>query len=682
MCGIAGFLAPDRRLAETELSSIARGMADTLRHRGPDSSGIWSDPEAGVALGHRRLSIIDLSPEGHQPMASASGRFVISFNGEIYNFPVLRRELEGLGIAFRGHSDTEVLLAAIDAWGLDGALPKLAGMFAFALWDRRSRTLHLVRDRLGKKPLYFGWAGRDLVFASELKAFYEHPAFVPEIDRGAQVLLLRHGYVPAPLSIYCGVFKLPPAGWLAIPPGIEGLRGSSLSDRVRFYWSARAVAERGIAEPLELDEQEAIDQISRLIGRAVGERMIADVPLGALLSGGIDSSTVVAFMQQQASRPVKTFSIGFHESGYDEAADAEPIARHLGTDHTELYVTPDQARAVIPRLPEIYDEPFADRSQIPTFLVAQLARQDVTVALSGDGGDEVFGGYNRHFYGPWVWRRISSWPLSTRKQFARLVTAIPPRSWDTAAGYLYQLLPRSSRQPTPGYRLHKLAGLMAADSPQAIYRRLTSYWQDPASLVIDGGDPATADERVGLPEGADFAQMMMYLDEVTYLPDDILAKVDRASMAVSLEVRAPLLDHRLIEFAWRLPGSMKIRQRQGKWILRQVLDRHVPRQLVDRPKQGFDVPIDSWLRGPLRDWAETMLDPSRLAAEGFAPGSIRAAWSEHLNGARNLGETLWPVLMFQAWRERWGGLARDDRLSRLPAARPRPESAEADAIEA
>jgi asparagine synthase (glutamine-hydrolysing) len=635
-------------------------MADTLRHRGPDSSGLWSEPEAGVAFGHRRLSIIDLSPEGHQPMASASGRFIITYNGEIYNFRELRRELEGLGCAFRGHSDTEVLLAAVDSWGLEAALPKLAGMFAFALWDQKTRTLHLVRDRMGKKPLYYGWAGRDLVFASELKAFYQHPAFEPEINRAAQVLFLRHGCIPAPHSIYRGVSKLPPAGRLSVPAQADGLQNADLRDRVRFYWSAREVAERGLAEPAALSEREAVDHVDRLIGQGVRERMVADVPLGALLSGGIDSSTVVAFMQQHASRPVKTFSIGFHETGYDEAADAETVARHLGTDHTELYVTPDQAQATIPHLPEIYDEPFADRSQIPTFLVAQLARQHVTVALSGDGGDEVFGGYNRHFYGPWLWHRLRPWPPAIRERLAGMITAVPPRGWDAAAGYLYQLLPRSSRQPTPGYRLHKLAGLMAVDSPQAMYRRLTSYWQEPASLVINGNDPAEAGAPPAVPEGADFAHTMMYLDQVGYLPDDILVKVDRASMAVSLEVRAPLLDHRLVEFAWRLPGAMKVRQRQGKWILRQVLERYVPRQLVDRPKQGFEVPIDAWLRGPLRDWAEALLDAGRLATEGFfTPAPIRAAWAEHLSGIRNRGEDLWAVLMFQAWHEHW--------LARRPA---------------
>jgi asparagine synthase (glutamine-hydrolysing) len=652
MCGITGCLSPDHRLGDAELLGIAQRMADTLYRRGPDSSGTWCDSEAGVAFGHRRLSIIDLSREGHQPMVSASGRFVITYNGEIYNFLSLRRELEAVGCAFGGHSDTEVLLAAIDAWGLDAALPKVAGMFAFGLWDRKSRTLHLVSDRMGKKPLYYGWAGRHLLFASELKAFYEHPGFVPEINRGAQVLFLRHGYIPAPHSIYRGVFKLPAAAHLTLVAQREALQDIDLCDRVRFYWSARGVAERGLAEPLALSEEEAIDHVDRLIGEVVRVRMVADVPLGALLSGGIDSSMVVASMQQHASRPVRTFSIGFLERGYDEAANAAAVAHHLGTDHTDLYVTPEQAQSVIPRLPEIYDEPFADRSQIPTFLVAQLARQHVTVALSGDGGDEVFGGYNRHFYAPWLWHHFRPWPQAIRKRLAALITAVPPRGWDTAAEYLYRLLPRSSRQPTPGYRLHKLAGLIVVDSPQAMYSRLTSYWRE-RPPVLDGNGTAEIVPQA-IPHGADFAHAMMYLDEVRYLPDDILVKVDRASMAVSLEVRAPLLDHRLVEFAWRLPGAMKVRQRQGKWILRQVLQRYVPPQLVARPKQGFGVPIDAWLRGPLRDWAEALLHPDRLRREGFfAPAQIRAAWTEHLGGAHDLGEDIWTVLMFQAWQERW-----------------------------
>jgi asparagine synthase (glutamine-hydrolysing) len=672
MCGIAGLLSPDCRLGETALSNIAQQMADTLRHRGPDSSGVWSDPDAGVAFGHRRLSIIDLSREGHQPMTSGSGRFVITYNGEIYNFRELTRELEAKGHQFRGHSDTEVLLAAVDAWGLNGALPKLAGMFAFALWDRKSRILYLVRDRLGKKPLYFGWAGRDLIFASELKAFYEHPDFAPDVDRGALTLLLRHGCVPSPYSIYRGILKLPPGNQLSFPwtdPTIA--RESDLRPRMRPYWSLAEAARRGVEGPFGHGPEAAVDALDDLLSQVVAERMISDVPLGALLSGGIDSSTVVALMQKQSSRPIKTFSIGFHESGYNEASAAKHVASYLGTDHTELYVTPEQAQAVIPRLPEIYDEPFADRSQIATFLVAQLARRDVTVAMSGDGGDEVFGGYNRHFYGPWLWKRIKPWPKELRRGAAAALIAVSPRAWDAAARQALRVLPRSGRQPTPGYHIHKLADLLTSDGCDSIYRRLTSYWHDPASLVVDGHEPPTILTEPGrTPLGADFSSEMMYLDAATYLPDDILVKVDRASMAVSLEVRAPLLDHRVVEFAWRLPTSMKVSGREGKRVLRHLLERYVPRALVDRPKQGFDVPLGAWLRGPLRDWAEAMLEPQRLLREEYLrPEPIQTAWTEHLNGMRDRAWALWPVLMFQTWRERWDGPIRDVRL----AGQPRPE---------
>jgi asparagine synthase (glutamine-hydrolysing) len=666
MCGLAGLISFRQSGWDgLDLASTVRRMADAMRHRGPDDGGVWVDSEAGVALGHRRLAIIDLSREGHQPMASASGRFVVTYNGEIYNHRTLRRELEDLGCRFRGHSDTEVLLEAIDCWGLEATLPKLVGMFAFALWERQARSLHLVSDRLGKKPLYFGWAGSDFAFASELKAFHQHPGFAPEVDRDALTLLLRHGCIPSPYAIYKGVSKLPPASRLALPFGDGSMaRAADLRARLRSYWSLVDVARRGAEDPFAHGPEAAVDALDEIIGRATAERMVADVPLGALLSGGVDSTTVVALMQRQSNRPVKTFSIGFHEAGYDEASDAKRVASHLGTDHTELYVTPQQAQEVIPRLPEIYDEPFADRSQVPTFLVAQLARQEVTVALSGDGGDEIFGGYNRHVYGPWLWQRIGPLPLPVRRGAAAALTTISPGAWDAAAQQAFRVLPRSRRQPMPGYRIHKFADLLGVEGPDAMYRRLTSHWEQPETLVIGGREPPTViTDMAGMPLGADFTSIMMQLDAMTYLPDDILTKVDRASMAVSLEVRAPLLDHRVVEFAWRLPSIMKVRGRQGKWVLRQVLDRYVPRHLTDRPKQGFDVPVDAWLRGPLRDWAEALLRPEKLAMQGFfRPEPVTTAWRDHLSGARDRGSELWAVLMFQAWQERWlPGLARPGR---------------------
>ena len=653
MCGLAGVVAI-REGAGAELSVTVQRMNQVLRHRGPDSDGIWVDAKAGVALGHRRLAIIDLTEEGHQPMHSASGRFVIVYNGEIYNFGLLSAELKSLGQSFRGHSDTEVLLAAVETWGLEPALQKLVGMFAFALWDRRTQTLHLVRDRLGKKPLYFGWAGQDLVFASELKSFHEHPDFVPEVDRRALALFLRYGYVPVPHSIYCGVFKLKPGSSLSLPAAAIGaLRTGNLLTHVRDYWSVAEVAQRGLAAPLALSEAEAVEQLDELLDRVIADRMVADVPLGALLSGGIDSSTVVAFMQRRSARRIRTFSIGFHERGYDEAAGAKRVADHLGTDHTELYVTPTEAQAVIPSLPEIYDEPFADSSQIPTFLLSQLARNEVTVALSGDGGDEILGGYNRYVLTSWVWQRMRLCPRVIRQGLAASLAMIPPAGWDKVARGLDRMVPRAAQQPRPGYQMAKFASLLAADGPDALYRLVTARWLEPSAVVLGDLEPPLA-ELAERPRLTDSTDRLMLSDAIGYLPDDILVKVDRASMAVSLEVRAPLLDHRLVEFAWRLPRTMKIRGREGKWVLRQVLYRHVPQELVDRPKQGFDVPLDTWLRGPLRDWAEGMLAPARLAAEGFFdPLPIRDLWSQHLAGRRNWAIRLWPILMFQAWQERW-----------------------------
>lgn len=650
MCGFAGFIDFSPSRSGDELRTVVGDMAATLVHRGPDDAGEWVDAEAGAALGFRRLAILDLTPGGHQPMASASGRYVITFNGEVYNFAAIRRELESSGAApaFRGHSDTEVILAAIEAWGVQAAVRRFLGMFALALWDRRDRRLYLIRDRLGVKPLYYGWAGKVFLFASELKALHAYPGFRPEVDRDVLTLFLRHLYVPAPYSIWKGVSKLLPGTILTISGPSSAVPTS--------YWSARQAVETGIADPFRGSQDEAIEQLEVLLRDAVGLRMIADVPLGVFLSGGIDSSTVVALMQVQSSRPVKTFTIGFQESDYDEARYAREVARHLGTEHHELYVTPAQAQAVIPRLPSLYDEPFADSSQIPTFLVSQLARQHVTVALSGDGGDEMFGGYNRYFWGRSIWNKVGWLPALSRNWAARLLTSVSPSTWDRLLQQFNPLLPPRVRVRTPGDKLAKLGEVIGAATADEMYHRLISCWKTPTAVVADGVEPPTLlNEAAQWPPTLDFTHRMMYLDLMTYLPDDILVKVDRASMGVSLEAREPLLDHRIVEFAWKLPLAMKVRGAKGKWLLRQVLYRHVPPELIDRPKTGFGLPVGSWLRGPLRDWAESLLAEARLRREGFFHAApIRTKWKEHLSGRRSWHYYLWGVLMFQAWLEQWG----------------------------
>ncbi|HQU17250.1 MAG TPA: asparagine synthase (glutamine-hydrolyzing) [Gammaproteobacteria bacterium] len=650
MCGIVGLVDLGGESVGGVLQHAVGAMADALRHRGPDDAGTWVDASAGVALAHRRLSILDLSAAGHQPMVSADGRRVLVFNGEIYNFRALRSELEKHGIGFRGHSDTEVLLAAIGLWGMEEALAKSNGMFAFALWDRRERTLSLARDRVGEKPLYYGWVGGDFVFASELKALRVHPRWRGEVDRGALTLLLRHNYIPAPYSIYQGIHKLPPGHWLTLSPSARDEQGGV---QVVPYWSAREVAESGARDPFRGTTQEAADGLETLLRDAVRLRLEADVPVGAFLSGGIDSSITVALMQQESRSPVRTFSIGFHESEYNEAHHAKAVAAHLGTEHTELYVTAREAMEVIPRLPEIFDEPFADSSQIPTFLVSEMTRRHVTVSLSGDGGDELFGGYNRYFLGRSLWNKIGWMPARARAVVASGIRAVGPARTGRVLNAVQAALPARLRIQNPGDKLDKLAKILAEPNPDALYHGLVSHWQRPAEVVIGGHEPPTAvTDRDGWARLPDFTERMMYLDLVSYLPDDILVKVDRASMAVSLESRIPLLDPRLIEFAWRLPLALKVRNGEGKWLLRQVLYRHVPRALIDRPKTGFGVPIDTWLRGPLRDWCEALLDPARLAREGyFEPEPIRAKWEEHLSGRRNWHYYLWDVLMFQAWLE-------------------------------
>jgi len=646
MCGLAGFLS-EKQIESAD--GLLQSMAGCISHRGPDASGYWHDDAAGVGLAHRRLSILDLSEAGSQPMHSPSGRFVIVFNGEIYNHNDIRQRLQAsspIALAWRGHSDTETLLAGFDSLGIQATIEMAIGMFAFALWDRQTGTLTLGRDRLGEKPLYYGWQGGTFLFGSELKAMRAHPAFKAEVSRGALSLFMRHAYIPAPYSIYEGISKLPPGCLL------------SVSRREREpvfsrYWSGAAVAEGGVANPYAGSDGQAVDEFEALLKDAVGRQMVADVPLGAFLSGGIDSSTVVALMQAQSSRPVKTFTIGFHEEGYNEAEHALAVANHLGTDHTELYVTAAQAMGVIARLPALYDEPFADSSQIPTFLVSQLARQHVTVSLSGDAGDELFCGYNRYQLTHKLWRKLSHIPLPLRQLLAKALTSVSPDAWNRIAGAVEPVLPRMARVAQPGDKLHKGAGVLASESADDLYLGLVSQWQDPAEVVINGPEPSTqlSGNSPSL-TGLDDVQRMMALDLLTYLPDDILAKVDRAAMGVSLETRVPFLDHRIVEWAWRLPQAMKLREGQSKWILRQVLYRHVPRELIERPKRGFSVPVDAWLRGPLRSWAESLLDESRLKKEGyFHPGPIRQKWREHLSGRRNWQYQLWNVLMFQMWLE-------------------------------
>lgn len=643
MCGLAGFLSESYG---QNAQLLLQQMAGTIVSRGPDDVGVWYDA-AGIGLAHRRLSILDLSPAGHQPMACATGRYVLAFNGEIYNHQVLRKELKGFD--WRGHSDTETLLAGFVAWGVRATVERCIGMFAFAVWDRQESVLTLGRDRLGEKPLYYGWQGQGrescFLFGSELKALKAHPAFQSDVDRDALALMMRHNHINAPHSIYQNIFKLPPGYLLTV----------SLARRepqLEQYWSLPQVAEAGVGGLLQGSTEEITDELEVLLKSAVRQQMLADVPLGAFLSGGIDSSTIVALMQAQSSRPVKTFSIGFHEEGYNEAVHAKAVAQHLGTEHTELYVTPQQALDVIPKLPSLYCEPFADSSQIPTFLVSQLARQHVTVSLSGDAGDELFCGYGRYPQAINLWSKVSRLPLSLRQPTATAIRALPPSSWDLLQSVLRPLLPASLKSANLNDKMKKGAELLASQSADDLYSLLVSHW-NPRQLVLGATEPSTFLRGDRLPlNGLDNIQRMMALDAITYLPGDILAKVDRAAMGVSLETRVPFLDHRVVEFAWRIPQSMKLKEGVGKWILRQVLYRHVPKELIERPKMGFGVPIDSWLRGPLRDWAESLLDESRLRQEGFFnPAPIRQKWAEHLSGKRNWQHHLWDVLMFQAWLE-------------------------------
>jgi len=641
VCGIAGCWDSRGSEEADALRRTGQRMADVLYHRGPDDAGTFEEPSAGLVLAFRRLAIIDLSEAGHQPMSSACGRYVIVYNGEVYNHMLLRAELEP-HINFRGHSDTEVVLGGFTHWGIRATVERLNGMFGFAVWDRVTRTLTLGRDRFGEKPLYYGRVAGRFLFGSELKALRAVEGFHASLDRGALALFMRHGCIPAPHTIYDGVHKLPPGCLLDVLDGIPG-------DPIP-YWSAVEQAETGVSSTLTGSERALEEELHALLYDAVGTRMEADVPLGAFLSGGIDSSLVVALMQAQSTTPVKTFSIGFTEADYNEATFARQVASHLGTDHTELYVTPADALAVVPLLPTVYDEPFADSSQVPTYLVSQLARRDVTVSLSGDGGDELFGGYTRYALLADMWHRLQRIPLPVRKAGAGMLAGIPARRWDAIFQTAGPMLPSRARVSRPGEKLHKLATALHFQTPEDVYLQLVSLWRDPSHVVLDGQEPPTA-LTSGAPSPFTNAGLRaMQLDAITYLPDDILVKVDRAAMAASLETRVPLLDHRIYEMAWRLPDDLRNRPGHGKYLLRKVLDRYVPRTMFERPKMGFGVPVGSWLRGPLREWGEDLLSPSMLRSQGLLDAQVvRGAWADHLSGRSDRTYELWSVLMLQAW---------------------------------
>ena len=645
MCGIVGFIDKNGSFDKYKQQSIISNMTETLAHRGPDDDGcFW---HFGVALGHRRLSIVDLSSHGSQPMTACSGRYVIVFNGEIYNHLLLREKINKLNpdIIWYGCSDTETLLTCIDIWGLEKTIKNCNGMFAFALLDKRDDAIYLVRDRMGEKPLYYGVQKGVFLFASELKALKKHPAFQGEIDRDSLALQLKYNYIPSPYSIYKGVNKLIPGTILKIPVNIKF---NSIEDmgEPKPYWSLKEVAMNAKSNIFTGSPSEAVNNLDKLLLRSVKEQMEADVPLGAFLSGGIDSSLIVSLMQSLSSSPVKTFSIGFEEGGYNEAVHAKKIAKHLKTEHTELYVSAQDAINVIPKLSNLYDEPFSDSSQIPTYLVSEMAKKSVSVSLSGDAGDELFGGYNRYLWSEKIWSKVKLMPVSVRIFIAWGMTSISPKIWNKILSQIVFL-------PLPGDKIHKLASLLPASSAEDFYFHLVSNWYDVSNIVLGSKGRLAPVEREGLmQELGSIEQNMMYLDSISYLPDDILVKVDRAAMGVSLETRIPFLNHQVVEFAYQLPLSMKINAGQSKWILRQVLDKYIPRVMMERPKMGFAVPIDIWLRGPLRDWAESLLNESRLREEGFFnPELIREKWGEHLSGSRNWHHHLWSVLMFQSWLE-------------------------------
>jgi asparagine synthase (glutamine-hydrolysing) len=650
MCGIAGLFDPRRRSSSDLLGRQAASMADALTHRGPDDEGTWIDPDGRVVFGHRRLAVVDLSPQGHQPMVSPDGRWVICFNGEIYNFAALRRRLVSEGLALRGGSDTEVLLGAIQNWGLGRALDASEGMFALAVWDRQLRQLHLARDRFGEKPVYYGWVGERLAFASELKALHRLPDFSPTLDRNAVALFLRHNCIPAPLTAYDGVVKLRPGQVVTFPADTE----PGTLPVPATYWSAQTAVEDARRQPLSGPTEQLVDEMESTLSKAVSDRMVADVPVGAFLSGGVDSSLVVALMQQQSDRPVHTFTVGFADRAFDESEEAAAVARHLGTDHTLLRVSDSDAADVIPQLPEIWDEPFGDVSQIPVLLVSRLARSQVTVALSGDAGDELFAGYNRHAWLERLWRQASVLPDPARRWTGRTLGRVPPELVERA-GRMTRALPVGWQIRNPSTKVAKVGKVLASSGLEDAYFSLVSHWDEAESMVL-GSEPATttASDPSQWPALSGMTEQMLWLDLVGYLPDDILVKLDRAAMATSLETRVPFLDRDVFDMAWRLPMDLKLRDGVTKWILRQVLYRQVPASLIDRPKMGFGLPIGSWLRGPLRPWAEELLGEGRLRAQGLLdPVPVRRAWQQHLSGRRDRAYELWDVLALQAWIDQW-----------------------------
>lgn len=651
MCGIAGFCSKKNNIV---ISDTIRSMANKIEHRGPDDEGFWLDTNSGVALGHRRLSIIDLSPTGHQPMLSHSGRYVIAYNGEVYNYRDVVNDMaecshKTIGsLSFKGSSDTEVILEAIELFGLEKAVKSFTGMFAFALYDRKEKKIHLVRDRAGEKPLYYGFVNSAFVFASELKSIRTFPGFKNEINRDVVSLYFRHNYIPAPYSIYKDIYKLTPASILTMDINHLG------EPDIIPYWSALNIAQAGVSNRFTGSEDEAASQLEVLLRKSIRGQMISDVPLGAFLSGGIDSSLIVSLMQAECSRPVKTFTIGFGEKEFNEAVEAKKVAAHLGTEHAELYVSPEEARSVIPKLPDLYDEPFSDSSQIPTFLVSKLAREHVAVSLSGDGGDELFGGYPRYFETYRRWSKIDRIPRGARELAAKTAMSISPGNWDKFYNALSFALPLKYKDKLVGDKVHKLAGTLASKNARCIYDDYIVHWPNSLDLVMESGKLSTilsmSDDSLIFDDQRSF---MMYLDLVTYLPDCILAKVDRAAMGVSLETRVPYLDHRVMEFAWQLPLSMKFKNGKGKWILREILYKYVPQEMIERPKMGFGVPIGEWVRGPLKDWTESLVNETRLKNEGYLnPDLVSRTWNEHLSGTINWQFNLWDVLMFEAWLEK------------------------------